>query len=181
MRTLDEDLEAAQAFHGHLCHGMVMGVRMARYGCRQLGIDDPRSYRDLIVYVEMDRCASDAVSVVCGVTLGRRRLKWMDYGKLAATFLDLGTGRAVRLAPQPDVPYGPHDVNPVEFWKDWSDDALFSCTPVTVDIPEEDKPGRPVRKVQCEQCGETVNDGREVAKVGRTLCKACAGGAYYRS
>ena len=64
MRTLDEDLQAAQAFHGHLCHGMVMGVRMARYGCRELGMDGPRAYRDLVVYVEMDRCASDAVSVV---------------------------------------------------------------------------------------------------------------------
>ena len=91
---------AAQAFHGHLCHGMVMGVRMARLGCRELGIDDPQSYRDLVVYVEMDRCASDAVSVVAGVTLGKRRLKWVDYGKMAATFVDLASGRAVRVAPQ---------------------------------------------------------------------------------
>ena len=180
VRTLDEDLQEAQAFHGHLCHGMVMGVRMARYGCSRLGLDDPRSYRDLVVYVEMDRCAADAVSVVCGVTLGRRRLKWVDYGKLAATFVDLDTGRAVRIAPQPAVPHGSHDVDPVEFWKDWPDEALFSCTEVTVDIPEEDKPGFPLRKATCEECGELINDGREVVKDGRTLCRACARGAYYR-
>lgn len=179
MRALDEDLKAAQEFHGHLCHGMVMGVRMARYGCRELGIDDPRSYRDLIVYVEMDRCASDAVSVVTGVTLGRRRLKWVDYGKLAATFVDLATGRAVRLAPQPDVPHAGPDVNPLEFWKDWTDEQLFSCTPVRVAIPEEDKPGRPVRSVVCARCGERVQDARDVSCGGETLCRSCAGGGYY--
>lgn len=181
MRTLEEDLQAAREFHGHLCHGMVMGVRMARYGCRQLGIDDPLSYRDLVVYVEMDRCASDAVSVVCGVSLGKRRLKWMDYGKLAATFLDLGSGRAVRLAPQPDVPHAGRDTDPVEYWKDWTDEALFSCTPVVVDIPQEDRPGSPVRHAVCDRCGEQINDGREVIQDGQTLCRACACGAYYRT
>lgn len=181
MRTLEEDYGAAQEFHGHLCHGMVMGVRMARYGCRQLGIDDPRSYRDLLVYVEMDRCASDAVSVVCGVSLGKRRLKWVDYGKLAATFVDLATGRALRLAPQPDVPHAGREVDPIEFWKDWSDEALFSCMPVTMEIPEEDRPGHPSRTAVCERCGEKINDGREVVQGGETLCKACACGAYYRT
>jgi formylmethanofuran dehydrogenase subunit E len=181
VRTLDEDLQAARVFHGHLCHGMVMGVRMARYGCRQLGIDDPRSYRDLIVYVEMDRCATDAVSVTCGVTLGKRRMKFVDYGKMAATFVDLATGRAFRLAPQPDVPYAGRDVDPIEFWNDWTDEQLFSCTPVTVDIPEEDKPGSPSRHAVCEACGEQIKDGRELVKEGRTLCRACACGAYYRT
>jgi formylmethanofuran dehydrogenase subunit E len=179
VRTLDEDLKAAREYHGHLCHGMVMGVRLARYGCRELGIEDPRSYRDLVVYVEMDRCASDAVGVVTGVTLGRRRLKWVDYGKLAATFVDLGTGRALRLAPQPDVPHAGPDADPLEFWKDWTDQQLFSCTPVKVTVPEEDRPGRPVRSVVCARCGERVQDARDVARDGQTLCRACANGPYY--
>jgi formylmethanofuran dehydrogenase subunit E len=158
---------------------MVMGVRLARLGCRVLGIDDPHSYKDLIVYVEMDRCASDAVSVVSGVTLGRRRLKWVDYGKMAATFVDLASDRAVRVAPRPEVPHAGHDVDPVEFWKGWSDDQLFLCTPVRVVVPEADKPGRPSRKAVCAECGEQVQDAREVIRAGRTLCRACADGAYY--
>ena len=80
MQTLEQDLADAQAYHGHLCHGMVMGVRMARYGCRLLGIEDPRSYRDLVTFVEIDRCATDAVGVVCGVTLGRRRTRSCSSG-----------------------------------------------------------------------------------------------------
>lgn len=181
MRTLEADLEAAQAFHGHLCHGMVMGVRMARYGCRRLGIEDPRTYRDLVVYVEMDRCASDAVSVVAGVTLGRRRLKWVDYGKLAATFVDLATGRALRVAPRLDVPHAGSDTDALTYWNDWTDEQLFSCTEVEMTIPEEDRPGRPVRRVACETCGEEVQDAREVVVNGRNLCRACAHGPYYQA
>jgi len=180
MRSLEEDLEAAQTFHGHLCHGMVMGVRMARYACRELGIADPRSYRDLVVYVEMDRCASDAVSVVTGVTLGRRRLKWVDYGKLAATFVDLATDRALRLAPRPEVPHAGNDLDPLEFWKNWTDEQLFSVTPVDMVVPEEDRPGPPVRTAVCARCGEKVQDGREVTVGEETLCRACAHGAYYQ-
>lgn len=179
VRTLEEDLEAAQAFHGHLCHGMVMGVRMARYGCRELGIDEPRAYRDLVVYVEMDRCASDAVSVVAGVTLGRRRLKWMDYGKMAATFVDLGTDRAVRVVPRPEVPHAGRDTNPLELWRDWTDEQLFTCTPVKLVVPAEDRPGRPVRTVMCARCGEKVQDAREVINGGETVCRSCAGDSYY--
>lgn len=179
MRTLEEDLTAARAHHGHLCHGMVMGVRMARYGCSLLGIDDPRSYRDLVVYVEMDRCASDAVGVVAGVTLGRRRLKWVDYGKMAATFVDLGSGKAVRLAPRPDVPHAGREQDPLTFWSDWTDERLFSAVAVKVDVSPEDMPGRPIRTVECAVCGEKVQDGREIECDGELLCRACAGGAYY--
>ena len=153
---------------------------MARYGCRELGIDDPQSYRDLLVYVEMDRCASDAVSVVAGVTLGRRRLKWIDYGKMAATFVDLATERAVRVAPRPEVPHAGRDTDPLELWKDWTDEQLFTCTSVKMTVPEEDKPGSPSHTVTCARCGEKVQDAREVVENGETLCRACARGAYYQ-
>jgi formylmethanofuran dehydrogenase subunit E len=179
VRTLEQDLADAQAYHGHLCHGMVMGVRMARYGCRLLEIDEPRSYRDLVVYVEMDRCASDAVGVVAGVTLGRRRLKWMDYGKLAATFVDLANGKAVRVAPRKEVPHAGREQDPLVFWNDWTDEALFCWAPVTLEIQLEDLPGPPVRSVECARCGEEVKDGRDVLKGGETLCRACAGDSYY--
>ncbi|MCX8032405.1 MAG: FmdE family protein [Thermoleophilia bacterium] len=180
MRPLEEDLQAARAFHGHLCHGMVMGVRMARYACRALGIEDPLSHRDLVVYVEMDRCASDAISVVAGVTLGRRRLKWVDYGKMAATFVDLATGRAVRAAARPEVPHATREHDPLEYWKNWTDEELFTLTPVRMDIPEADRPGARIPSVHCQSCGELVRDGRAVTQNGKTLCKACAFGAYYQ-
>ncbi len=181
MRSFQHDLENARRVHGcrHLCHGMVLGVRLARLGCRLLGIHDPTSYRDLVVYTETDRCASDAVSAVAGVTLGRRRLKWVDYGKFAATFVDLATGRAVRVWARPDVPHGRPDQDAEEVWRGFSDERLFYWQWVHVVVPECDRPGRPTEKVWCEDCGEEVRDARHVVVEGRTLCRACAGGSYY--
>jgi formylmethanofuran dehydrogenase subunit E len=100
MKPFHELLETSAAAHGHLCPGQVVGVRMAMLGCRLIGLDEP-SRRDqikkLIVYVEMDRCTADAVAHVTGVKLGRRSLKFADYGIMAATFLNLATGKAFRV------------------------------------------------------------------------------------
>src|ERR1700676_4407281 len=100
MLSLDAYLIEAEKAHGHLCAGQVLGVRMAMLGLQRLGIEDPRvkDRKRLVTFVEIDRCASDAVGVVTGCRLGKRALKFRDWGKMAATFLDLGTGRAVRIA-----------------------------------------------------------------------------------
>src|ERR1700733_7084036 len=89
----------AEAAHGHLCAGQILGVRMATLGCRRLGIEEPRG-RDrkrLVTFIEIDRCATDAIGVVTGCRLGKRALKFRDWGKMAATFVDLSTGRAIRI------------------------------------------------------------------------------------
>lgn len=179
MRTFEEDLEAAAAYHGHICSGIVLGVRLARLALRRLGIDDPLHYRDLIVYVEMDRCVADAVGMVTGCSLGRRCLKWIDYGKPAASFVDLLTGRAVRVAVAGDAPF-PGEEDVVAFWQAIPDEAIFRCQDVSIDIHPDDLPGRPRHMVNCQACGEQVLDGREEAAGGRILCHSCAHGSYYR-
>src|SRR5438046_10440605 len=100
MKTLDEFLADAAQAHGHLCAGQVLGVRMAILGLEKLGIDDPRGKdrKRLVTFVEIDRCATDAIAVVTGCRLGKRALKFRDWGKLAATFVDVETGKAVRIA-----------------------------------------------------------------------------------
>ena len=45
MNSLDEYLREAEAAHGHLCGGQVLGVRMAIAGLSRLGIADPRNLR----------------------------------------------------------------------------------------------------------------------------------------
>src|SRR6202142_1764608 len=99
MPTLDDLLEQAKVAHGHLCAGQVLGVRLAMLGCSRLGIEQPRG-RDrkrLVTFVEIDRCATDAIGVVTGCRLGKRALKFRDWGKMAATFVDLASGRAIRV------------------------------------------------------------------------------------
>ncbi|MGZ8467395.1 MAG: FmdE family protein, partial [Candidatus Binatia bacterium] len=97
MRNLDELLREASAIHGHHCAGQILGVRMAMVGCRELGIEEPKGCKRLIVYAEIDRCATDAVQAVTGCSLGKRSLKFLDYGKMAVTFLNTETRQALRV------------------------------------------------------------------------------------
>ncbi len=189
MRDIETLLEEAAAAHGHLCAGQVLGVRMALAGCRALGIDEPNGSKRLLVYVEIDRCAADAISIVTGCRLGKRTLKYLDYGKMAATFFDTVEGRAVRVVAREETrewapAYAPHvhgDHRQVQqaAYAVMPDEDLFVIQEVRLLVPEEDWPGPPVSRVRCDRCGEGINDRREVHMDGQVLCRACAGQAYY--
>jgi formylmethanofuran dehydrogenase subunit E len=176
--------------HGHLCAGQVLGVRMSMLGLRKLGITDPkgRDRKSLLVYVEMDRCATDAVQSVTGCSLGHRTMKFLDYGKMAATFVNLATRKAVRvialdesrdkakgLFPEMKNKYAAQ----LEAYKVMPDEELFAVQDVQVALQPEDMPGKPLRRVACDECGEHVQDMREVRRDGKVLCHACADGGYY--
>ncbi len=186
----DELLKESARLHGHLCPGQVLGVRMAIRGLKEIGIDDPkgRDRKNLIVFVEMDRCATDAVQSVTGCSLGKRTMKFMDYGKMAVTFVNLSTGKAVRIVAKEEARERARKLFPeiedkykaqLEAYKVMSDDELFEAMPVIVRLRPEDMPGRPLRRVKCELCGEYVQDMREVRNNGKTLCRPCAEGGYY--
>jgi formylmethanofuran dehydrogenase subunit E len=180
-RTFEEDLERAVAFHGHLCAGQILGTRMARIGLEHFGIEAGEDYRDLIVFVEADRCVADAMSSVAGCFIGRRRLKWHDFGKMAATFYDIPSGKAIRVVAVNESRPAPNETDITAFYQAISDADMFKIQEVKVAVSEYDLPGKPKRRVACEQCGESVMDGRDVVKDGRTLCKVCAGQpAYYQ-
>jgi formylmethanofuran dehydrogenase subunit E len=185
-RSFDALLDEAVAFHGHLCPGQVLGVRMTLAGCRALGIDDPRrAGKRLVVLVEIDRCATDAIQALTGVSLGKRTLKHVDHGKMAATFADTVTGEAVRVVARDDARALAAAVVPGEpdrrraqtaAYRTLPEDRLLRLERVVVDPGWLDR--RRVR-VACAQCGEGVNYEREVRAGGRVLCRACAGESYY--
>lgn len=180
-RTFEEDLQRAIAFHGHMCAGQIIGTRMARIALKHFGIEDPYSYRDLVAFVECDRCLADAVISVANCHLGRRRLKWADYGIMAATFYDLGSDRAIRIAERPDVPHAPHDKQEMlAFFAELTDDELFYAHEVLLtDFDEFDLPGRPRKKQYCEVCGDLIHDNRAIERDGHTYCRRCAGEHVY--
>jgi len=176
--------------HGHLCAGQVLGVRMSMLGLKEIGILEPkgRDRKSIIVFVEMDRCATDAVQSVTGCSLGKRSMKFMDYGKMAATYMNLKTGRAVRIVAREDSrckakEYFPDSGNKyagqLEAYKVMPDEELFDVMEVSVRLRPEDMPGRPLRRVQCDSCGEHVQDMREINQDGKVLCRPCAEGGYY--
>jgi formylmethanofuran dehydrogenase subunit E len=191
MKSLDELLDEANAAHGHLCAGQVLGVRMALCGLRELGLDDPRG-RDrkrLVTYVEIDRCATDAIGVVTGCRLGKRALKFRDWGKMAATFVDLQTGRAIRIAAREsskDLARAQHpeleskNAQQMLAYRELSDEELFTKQWVIVEVGPEEMPGFKGERIVCEDCGEGINYHREAHRDGRILCQACAGNSYYR-
>jgi formylmethanofuran dehydrogenase subunit E len=186
-----EQLLAESArIHGHCCPGQVLGVRMSLAGLRAIGIVDPKGSdrKALIVWVEMDRCATDAVQSVTGCSLGKRSMKFLDYGKMAATFLNTRTNKAVRVLARDESRRLAKERCPeisdkyaaqLEAYKRMTDDELFVLTEVEVRVPPQDLPGRPLGRVACSSCGEMVQDLREVVVDGRTLCIPCARGGYY--
>jgi formylmethanofuran dehydrogenase subunit E len=189
--SLEEHLREAEIAHGHLCAGQILGVRMARLALEQLGIEHPRG-RDrkrLITFVEIDRCATDAIGVVTGCRLGKRALKFRDWGKMAATFVDLESGRALRVAARESSKDRARELFPaienknqqqMRAYREMPDADLFQTQWVAVELPPEEMPGYKSARVTCGECGEGINFGREVIQDGRTLCKGCAGERYYR-
>jgi formylmethanofuran dehydrogenase subunit E len=185
----DECLQTAKAFHGDACAGIKMGSRMAILGMNAIGIRDPKGAdrKDFMVFVESDRCASDAILAVTGCQPGKRTLKIMNYGKMAATFVNLKTGKAVRVA---SINREGDQVTTKEMieqnprsddYLTMPDEELFTVTEVLVKIPEGELPGRPSRIVTCASCGERVMDARDVTVDGKTWCRNCADSSpYYR-
>ena len=171
-------LEKAMAYHGHICSGQILGIRMSLLGLKLLDLHPDDDLRDLVLFLESDRCVADAAYVVTGLTLGRRRVKVYPYGKMAMSFLHLKTGKAFRVwIHNRDRP--PKGADLAEFWKTYDDEALFAWRAVAIALPEHELPGPPLRVALCTVCGEEILDCKEVESGGQILCLACAGPAYY--
>lgn len=190
MKSFDEYLRDAEVAHGHLCAGQVLGVRMAMLGLEKLGIEDPygKDRKRLVTFVEIDRCATDAIGVVTGCRLGKRALKFRDFGKMAATFVDVNNGRAFRVAAKESSKQRAKEMFPgienknqqqMRAYREMSESELFDMQEVRVELPPEEFPGFKAERVVCAECGEGINFRREVLGEGRTLCRACAGERYY--
>jgi formylmethanofuran dehydrogenase subunit E len=191
MEPLETLLQECERLHGHMCAGQLLGARMALLGCRLIGVDDPRGSdrKKLIVWVEIDRCMTDAISAVTGVRLGKRSLKFVDYGKVAATFVNTEDDRAVRIVALesarslanerfPDI--GNKRERQFRAYSEATDKELFKTELVNVELSEFDLPGSPRSRMICSVCGEGVNDGREVtAADGAVFCRPCHDGTYY--
>jgi formylmethanofuran dehydrogenase subunit E len=190
MKTLEQYLEDAAQAHGHLCAGQVLGVRLAMLGLRKLGLEEPQGAdrKRIVTFVEIDRCATDAVMVVTGCRLGKRALKFRDWGKMAATFVDVETGKAVRVVAKESSKELARTLHPeiadknkqqMLAYREMSDEQMFHTQWVHVELPAEEFPGYKGERVVCDHCGEGINFRREVRRGGKVLCRACVGERYY--
>lgn len=188
MIPLAEILAISSAQHKHLCPRQVLGARIGLAGAAALGLDAPRADKRLLIITETDGCFADGLSAATGCTMGHRTLRLADYGKIGATFVDVKTATAVRIAPQLDVrgkayAYAPgetkHYYAQLIGYQHMPDDELLSIQPVTLTTPVQQIVSRNGVRVNCVACGEEIINEREVVREGRPYCAACAGPAYY--
>jgi formylmethanofuran dehydrogenase subunit E len=190
LKSLSEYETLAEQAHGHLCAGQILGLRMALHGVKLLNLEDPagRDRKRLVVFVEIDRCATDAIPIVTGCRLGKRSLKFRDFGKVAATFCDLEANRAVRVIARESARERAREMYPelasknqqqMRAYRELPDEELFVRQWVHVAVGPDELPGHKAPRVLCDACGEGINFGREVLREGRALCRACAGERYY--
>ncbi len=178
MRSFREDVARAVEFHGHLCSGQCLGVRMAHLGLRTLGLDNETDRKRIMVFVECNRCPADSIMITTGCKVGKRTYYFMDMGKAAATFVDLETNRAVRVVRKRHChPAEGEDL--LDFYEKLPDDGWLETQEVRVKLKPGDMPGPPVEIVTCARCGEEVTDGRHMVIGNFTLCRSCAGKNYY--
>ncbi len=190
MHDLPSLLAASSARHSHLCPRQVLGVRMAQAGAASLGLEIPKPDKRLLVIAETDGCFLDGLEVAAGVSPGHRTLRIEDYGKIAATFVDVRTGEAIRLTPRLDVrscalAYAPgesrHYFAQLAGYQVMPDAELFSMKPVVLRTPVEALISRAGVRTNCATCGEEIINEREVIVDGQALCVSCAHGGYYAS
>lgn len=188
MPDLEKLLRLSAQRHHHLCPRQVLGVRMGILAGRLLCIEVPQTNKRLFTFIETDGCALDGVGVATGCWPGRRSMHIMNFGKIAATFVDSLTGSAFRIHPHPEArfiwqTYAPEQPDRwhgyLEAYKIMPDEKLFIVQQVVLSVSLEEIISRPRANALCARCGEEINNDREVLVGGETLCKACAGEAYY--
>lgn len=183
-------LEESSKHHSHLCPRQILGVRIALAGMEALGLEANHGNKRLLTIIETDGCFADGVIAATNCTVGHRTLRVEDYGKVAATFVDTKTGRAVRVAPTLDVRNRAYTCCPdesrhyfaqMQAYQTMPVEQLVTVTEIQLVIPIEQIVSRPGVRVECASCGEEIMNEREIIVNGQPLCRACAGGAYYQT
>lgn len=189
MIDLPAILQLSSARHKHLCPRQVLGARIALAGAAILGLALPRADKRLLVIVETDGCFADGVEVATGCTVGHRTLRVEDYGKIAATLIDVKSNQAIRLAPQLDIRERAHAYAPgekrhyfaqLQGYQIMPDAELLILQSVTLTTAVEALVSRPGVRVNCAHCGEEIINEREIYVAGKPLCHSCAGKGYYQ-
>ena len=189
MNDLETLLKISSRNHSHLCPRQILGARIGLAGLAALGFQEPPEDKRLIVILETDGCFADGVIAATNCSVGHRTLRVEDYGKTAATFADVKTGRAVRVAPAIDVreqacmcvpEESRHYFAQMQAYRVLPNETLLTLTEVKLTPSIEQIVSRPGVRVNCAICGEEILNQREVCREGLILCRACAGMAYYR-
>jgi formylmethanofuran dehydrogenase subunit E len=188
MIDIAEVLQISSARHSHLCPRQVLGARMGVAGLRALGLSAPLTKPTGLVIVETDGCFVDGMEAATGATVGHRTLRVVDLGKIAATFVDVQSSRAIRLVPQRGIrtlafAYAPEEEQryaaQLTGYQVMPEAELFRFEEVDLEPPLSALLSRPDARNTCSKCGEEIINEREVMLEGAAMCRTCAGQGYY--
>ncbi len=186
--NLKTALRNLEGVHRHLCPRQVLGARIALFAGEYLDLELPREDKRLFVFVETDGCALDGIAVTTGANVGKRTMRVMDYGKVAATFVNTESGEAVRIVPRTGIRsearnYAPEARNrwiaQLNGYQVMPPHELLLAEPVQLTVNLERLISRAGVRVNCKVCGEEIMNEREVVREGMVLCRSCAGDAYF--
>ena len=186
---MEEDFKKAAEFHGHVCPGLAMGYRVARY----VKAHYPRSEdEELVCIAENKSCSVDAVQSLLGCTAGKGNLVLVDNGKQAFTFYSRDQGKALRIYFKGDVFAGmdalrqkmaagtltPAEKKEMEGLRSriieqiltGKDEDLLDVR--EAEIPAPDK-ARIYPSLVCQECGERFMEIMGRTAEGKVLCKGC--------
>ncbi len=189
LQTIDQLLDRSAALHDHLCPRQVLGVRMGMLAADLLALDLPQTNKRLYTFLETDGCFADGVATATGCWLGHRTLRLMDYGKVAATFIDTKTSQAFRVHVHTEARQRAREVEPearsrwhaqLSAYQYLPNDELLVWQPVQLSLSMEALLSRPGVRVNCARCGEEILNEREVMVNGEPVCHACLSEAYYQ-
>jgi formylmethanofuran dehydrogenase subunit E len=187
--TLDQLLEKTSALHNHLCPRQVLGVRMGMLAAELLELDLPQTKKRLYTFLETDGCFADGVAVATGCWLGHRTMRLIDFGKVAATFVDTQSGQAYRIGVHPEARLFARETEPdarsrwhgqLAAYQYLPSDQLLIWQTVQLNFSMDTLVSRPGVRVNCARCGEEIVNEREQIVNGEPICRACFGEAYYQ-
>ncbi len=198
----DRLLQRVAELRGHLCAGLSLGLKMVQLGLKLLNMPEADREKNLVVFVENDKCPADAIQIATGCSAGSRKLKILYYGKSAATFVDGRTGKGYRVTEKKDLMARALDLavkdniikadEKVEefsklerkirmnaFMKLPPEELLdYYAVKVNWDSPLLPSKTEPHR--YCSQCGEEIMSGLGVVQGDKILCRSCFKGPYYQ-
>ena len=162
-------LNKAVTFHGHLCPGLVIGLRAVEAVMAHpvLGQAD---YGKLVCITENDACGVDAIQCLLGCSAGKGNLVARPRGKHAYSFFDRDSGTALRIC----LRASKHEHTSREEWQqtlmDMPLDKMFSASAPSYEVPERP---RIFTSIPCELCGEAVAEPMLRFENGKKVCLDC--------
>ena len=186
--NVEKLLDESANLHTHLCPRQVLGVRMGLFGGQILNLPVPQKEKRMFVFMETDGCGADGVSIATGCWIGKRTMRVVDFGKMAATFVDSLTEQTIRIVPIASSRKRAWDYAPsapdrwsaqLLAYQKMPNEELFTFQHVTLTVSLKQILSKHGYRVNCEICSEEIMNEREVVREETVMCRSCAGSCYY--